>query len=978
MSSHKLQKIKEYLEENLKKKFITLSKTSFASSILFVEKKDDSLRFCMNYWKLNALIKRNHYSIFLIDEVLAWIQDSKYLIWLNIIVTFNKLRMSSESENLTTFVTFFNIYKYRVMLFELINESAFFQHYINDVLFECLHKFCQTYLNDILIYSKTLKEHRTHVKEVLDKLREVDLQIDIDKCEFKIQKISFLELLIFINDLRMNFRKVDVIRNWKVSRSLTHVQIFIDFCNFYRRFIKNFSKIIQLMIKLTWKNHLFEWTKICQMIFEELKQQMTTVFILKHFDSIREAILKTDFLNYVNDEVLSQYDDEDILHSMIFYNKNMILAECNYEIYDKELLIIICCLKHWRSELKCTDILIKIFIDHLNLKYFMIIKELTWRQIRWAEKLSEYNFKIIYQSEKQNLKVDVLIRMSNVKLIETDDDQKLYQHQMLLFEDKFELQSIEADQEDDQKADQNLTQILLRSDSESDSDLKLESKANQNSIKEVISIQNQIIVENRTNQLCFDIRIVMKQNRKTYQDIDLNNCRVLDEVLWKNDRLWVSQSMITRLIRKAHDLSISDHSDMNRTLDLLRRSYCWSKMRMMIKRYIQNCYVCRRSKALKDRINELLKSLLIFEQWWQNIFLNFIIDLSESDESNAILTVIDRLSKKRHYISCWSDDEEIFAEQTVKLLLIWIFRTHELSRSIVFNRDSQFILIVWKSLCLRLDIKMKLFIDYHSQINDQTKRANQDVKRYLRSYCSYMQDDWFVWLFMTEFVDNNAISSSIEQSTFFLNKNFHSHMSFNSNSTEYEIIRARIEADKAKNIFEHMKWSLALIKQALARVRVTMKKQIDKHWKKMIYKIDDMMFLDSRNITIARSSKKLDDKMLESFKILIEIEHAYWLKLSLTMKIHLKFILNLLRLNSKNSLKEQRNKSFDSIVMNNKDEWKVKNILNFRHYRRWLQYRVNWKEYDVDLHWYNVDENEFEKCQKIVNDFHKWYLNKSR
>ncbi len=186
MSSHKLQKIKEYLEENLKKKFITLSKASFASSILFVEKKDDSFRFCVNYWKLNALIKRNRYSILLINEVLAWIQDSKYLTQLNIIITFNKLHMSSESENLTTFVTFFNVYKYRIMLFELTNESASFQHYINDVLFECLHKFCQTYLNDILIYSKTLKEHRTHVKEVLNKLREVNLQIDINKCEFKI------------------------------------------------------------------------------------------------------------------------------------------------------------------------------------------------------------------------------------------------------------------------------------------------------------------------------------------------------------------------------------------------------------------------------------------------------------------------------------------------------------------------------------------------------------------------------------------------------------------------------------------------------------------------------------------------------------------------------------------------------------------------------------------------------------------------
>ncbi len=396
MSSYKLQKIKEYLEENLKKEFITLSKASFASSILFVKKKDDSLCFCMNYQKLNALIKRNCYSILLIDEVLAWIQDSKYLTQFNIIVTFNKLHMSSKSEDLTTFVTFFNIYKYRVMLFELINESAFFQHYINNVLFNCLHKFCQIYLNDILIYSKILKEHRTHMKEVLDKLREVDLQIDIDKCEFKIQKISFLELLTFINDLRMNSRKVDVIRSWKVLQSLTHVQIFIDFCNFYRQFIKNFSKIIQLMIKLTWKDHLFEWTKICQMIFEELKQQMMTAFILKHFNSIRKTILKTNFLNYVNDEVLSQYDDEDILHSVIFYSKNMILAECNYEIYDKELLIIIHCLKHWYLKLKCTNILIKIFIDHLNLKYFMIIKELIRRQAKWAEKLFEYNFKIIY------------------------------------------------------------------------------------------------------------------------------------------------------------------------------------------------------------------------------------------------------------------------------------------------------------------------------------------------------------------------------------------------------------------------------------------------------------------------------------------------------------------------------------------------------------------------------------------------------
>ncbi len=94
------------------------------------------------------------------------------------------------------------------------------------------------------------------------------------------------------------------------------------------------------------------------------------------------------------------------------------------------------------------------------------------------------------------------------------------------------------------------------------------------------------------------------------------------------------------------------------------------------------------------------------------------------------------------------------------------------------------------------------------------------------------------------------------------------------------------------------------------------------------------------------------------------------------MKIHSEFILNLLRLNSKNFLKEQWNKSSDFIVIDDEDEWKVKNILNFQHYRRRLQYRVNWKNYDVNLHWYNVDENEFKDCSKIVNNFHQKYSNK--
>ena len=126
MSDYKLQKMKNYLIKHLNKSFISFSSTSYASLILFIEKKDDSLRFCVDYRKLNALIKRDRYSLLLINETFARIQDSKYLTRLNIIVVFNKLHMYSSSEDLTIFITSFDFYKYHMMSFKLINDSTFY------------------------------------------------------------------------------------------------------------------------------------------------------------------------------------------------------------------------------------------------------------------------------------------------------------------------------------------------------------------------------------------------------------------------------------------------------------------------------------------------------------------------------------------------------------------------------------------------------------------------------------------------------------------------------------------------------------------------------------------------------------------------------------------------------------------------------------------------------------------------------------
>ncbi len=218
----------------------------------------------------------------------------------------------------------------------------------------------------------------------MNKLQEADLQININKCKFHVQKIIFLKLLISIERLKMNSRKMQAVVDWFTLNNLTQMQFFINFCNFYRHFIKNFSKIVHSMIQLTQKKIIFEWNEICQIIFNHMKRRMTETFTLRHFDQTCETILEIDSFNYVNNEVLSQYDDKEVLHLIVFYSKNMFSAECNYKIYDKELLIIIQAFEHWRLELKLTDISIKMFIDHQALISLMKDKELSRSQMRWV------------------------------------------------------------------------------------------------------------------------------------------------------------------------------------------------------------------------------------------------------------------------------------------------------------------------------------------------------------------------------------------------------------------------------------------------------------------------------------------------------------------------------------------------------------------------------------------------------------------
>jgi len=285
---------------------------------------------------------------------------------------------------------------------------------------------------------------------------------------------------------------------------------------------------------------------------------------------------------------------------------------------------------------------------------------------------------------------------------------------------------------------------------------------------------------------------------------------------------------------------------------------------------------------------------------------------------------------------------------------------------------------MWKSLCKRLRITTSLFTVYHSEINNQSKWVNQDIERELRIYCNYMQNDWVKWISMMKFSDNFNIFSITSMILFYFNKEFHFQMSFDSDTTDYETTCEWLETRKADNIIIQMKELLNFDHQQLKKMKLIIKVQINKHRWNIIYEVDDWVWLFFRNIKTMRLCKDLKDKQLSLYQITVKVNIFYHLYLSVSMKhLHSMFSSKLLQLYSENFLSEQHSESLKSITIEDNEHWKIDDILNFRCYRDWIQYKVKWTDLDRNNEWYYVDKEKFNNSEEVLNEFHKLYSNKS-
>ena len=355
---------------------------------------------------------------------------------------------------------------------------------------------------------------------VLTKLCEFDIQVDIDKCKFHVTETKYLGLIVSTEGIRMDLAKIEATKQWDTLTYVQEVCLFVGFCNFYRRFIKNFSKIAGSLNLLTRSNIQFAWTVNYKKAFQELKQYVCKDPILCHFDLSKQCFVETDSLDYVNAGVLSQIGEDGLLHLIAYFSRRITPAECNYKIYDKELLAIIWCFKEWRPELENTGLPVKVLTNHKGLEYFMTIKKLIFWQVRWAEFLSEFNFVISYQSGKKNNKADALMKKLNEQFTDNEDKRRKHSIRVLLppnwIDHEAELQPIE----------ENHGKVWANFETVSDAN------------EETSTLPERVMESNWNNKLCNKIHSYLANPKGLAKpEVYLKSLRVKDRLLMKRHRL---------------------------------------------------------------------------------------------------------------------------------------------------------------------------------------------------------------------------------------------------------------------------------------------------------------------------------------------------------------------------------------------------------------------------------------------------------
>jgi hypothetical protein len=413
MPPAELAKLKKQLQELLDKRFIRPSTSPWGCPALFVKKKDESLRLCVDYHPLNAVTIKNKYPLPRIDVLFDQLVGAKVFSKIDLRSGYHQIKIRASDIPKTAFSTRYGLYEYLVMSFGLTNAPAYFMYLMNSVFMPELDKFVVVFIDDILVYSKNEAEHAEHLHIVLQRLHDHRLYAKLSKYEFWLREIKFLGHNISPDGVSVDPEKVQEVINWKPLATVRQIRSFLGLAGYYRRFILDFSRIAKPMTELLKKGVKYEWSQKCEDAFHALRQHLTTAPVLAQPDNTKSFEVYCDASGTGLGCVLMQ-DNRVIAYA----SRALRPHEQNYPTHDLELAAIVHALKIWRHYLMGAHC--NIYTDHKSLKYIFTQADLNMRQRRWLELIKDYDLEVHYHPGKANVVADALSRKAQCNYVTMD------------------------------------------------------------------------------------------------------------------------------------------------------------------------------------------------------------------------------------------------------------------------------------------------------------------------------------------------------------------------------------------------------------------------------------------------------------------------------------------------------------------------------------------------------------------------------
>jgi hypothetical protein len=709
LSIAELDELRKQLDDLLGKGFIKPSTSPYGAPVLFVKKKDGSLRMCVDYRGLNRITKKNRHPLPRIDELIDRFRGARFFTKLDLLSGYHQQRIAEEDTHKTAFRCRYGHFEFNVVPFGLTNAPASFSNMMLRVFDSALDRWVVIYLDDLLIYSRTEAEHLQHLRSVLSLLRKNGLYAKLSKCSFMQEETEFLGHVISKDGIHTNAGLVRAIREWPRPQKQKDVQQFVGLAQFYHQYIDNFASIALPLTALLGEGVPFSWSQEQEAAFITLKEAISKAPVLRIFDPRLLTTVETDASGFAIGAVLFQTDEHGVSRPVAFTSRKLNSAERNYPTHEQELLAVVHALKTWRYYLDGSHFIV--YTDHATLQHFPTQPKLTRRQARWMELLQEYNFTFKYKKGADNVVPDALSRRPDHQEINTLSVQ----------------------------LDPRLRQRLIDGYQE-DTRLKpIYESCLQGSSPSCYSLIDGVLCLQRNNTLLVCI--------PSNSDLRLS------------------------FLHDAHDSAIAGHFGFEKTYGHLHSRFFWPSMAKDTRLYVQTCESCQRTKPSNQLPAGLLQPLPIPERPWHTVTMDFVGPLPKTPRGFDSITVfVDKLTKQVHFVPCHTTDS---ASQIARIFFDHIFRLHGMPTTIVSDRDAKFTSRFWKELGRLMDVHLAMSTAFHPQTDGQTERANRTLVTMLRNFVDQRQTNWDLLLSAAEFATNNAINTSTGVSPFFFNTGIH-------------------------------------------------------------------------------------------------------------------------------------------------------------------------------------------------------------